>query len=96
MISDQIRASANAEALIVYNGLAHNNFYCMSLSVAECRNYIAFDRITVNCYALDTLIDMRRIGNLDIISSTTELTCCSKTIPCSRDRRINLQTVEVC
>ena len=77
-------------------GLAHYYFYSMSLAITEYRENIAFNSIAIYSNTLDTLIYMIRICNLDIICSTTELTCSIQTIPSSRNRWIDLKTIEVC
>lgn len=53
-------------------GLAHHNFYVMSLAIAECRKDVAFDCSTVNSYALDAFAYMIRVRYLNVVGGTTE------------------------
>ena len=57
-------------------GLTHNNFNSMCFAVAEGRNDISVNCISVNNNALDTFAYVVRVRNLNVVSSTAELTSC--------------------
>ena len=85
-----------SQQAVICNALTHYNLYSVSLAVAKCWNNIALDGIAINYNALNALVDVIRVRNLDVVCSTTELTSSCHSIPCSRYRWINLQTIEVC
>lgn len=74
--------------------LAENYFNLVNAAVAN-RNYTAFDSLAIESERLNALVNVIGVLDSDVVSSTAELTNSSKAVPCSRDRRINAQTVEV-
>ena len=48
----------------------------MNSTITYYRDYISINSLAVNSHALNTLANMVRICNCDLICITTELTCC--------------------
>lgn len=58
-------------------------------------NYAALDSLAVESERLYALAYMIRVLDSDLVLSTAELADCCEAVPCSRNRRINLQAVEI-